>query len=121
MLSDRCLSCPILSVLSVIFGVLWPNGWMGQDEIWHAGIVLDGIQNPYPNGAQPIFIPYLLWPNGSMDEDATWYEGRPRPKRHCARWGPSSPTQKGGTSPNFWPMSIVPKRLDGSRCQLVWG
>jgi len=22
--------------------------------------------------------------------------------------------------PNFWPMSIVAKRLDGSRCHLVW-
>jgi len=27
---------------------------------------------------------------------------------------------KGGTAPNFRPMSIVPKRLDGSRCHLVW-
>jgi len=26
-----------------------------------------------------------------------------------------------GTPPNFWPMSIVAKRLDGSRWQLVWG
>jgi len=23
--------------------------------------------------------------------DATWYGGRPRPRRHCVRWGPSSP------------------------------
>ena len=30
-LSDRCLS--VLSVCNV--GVLWPNGWMGQDETWH--------------------------------------------------------------------------------------
>ena len=22
--------------------------------------------------------------------------------------------------PNFWPMSVVAKRLDGSRCHLVW-
>ena len=37
MLSDRCLSvCPVcLSVCYV--GVLWPNGWMDQDEPWHAG------------------------------------------------------------------------------------
>jgi len=49
MLSDRCLSC--LSVLSVCdAGVLWPNGWMAQDETWHGGrpqpghIVLDGTQ-----------------------------------------------------------------------------
>jgi len=31
-----------------------------------------------------------------------------------------SPPQKGGTAPpNFRPMSIVAKRLDGSRCHLV--
>jgi len=26
---------------------------------------------------------------------------------------------KGHTPPNFWPISIVPKRRDGSRCHLV--
>ena len=31
MLSDRC---PVLSVCDV--GVLWPNGWMDQDETWQA-------------------------------------------------------------------------------------
>jgi len=31
-----CLAC--LSVLSVCdVGVLWPNGWMDQDQTWHAG------------------------------------------------------------------------------------
>jgi len=39
----------------------------------------------------------------------------------CVRWGPSSPPQKRGRSPlpNFWPMSIVAKRLDGSRWHLA--
>jgi len=34
-----CLSCRVcLSVLSFCdIGVLWPNGWMDQDETWHAG------------------------------------------------------------------------------------
>jgi len=33
MLSDRCLSvCPVCNV-----GVLWPNGWMHQDQTLHAG------------------------------------------------------------------------------------
>jgi len=33
---DRCLSC--LSVLSICnLGVLWPNGWMDQDETWYGG------------------------------------------------------------------------------------
>jgi len=44
----------------------------------------------------PIFGPYLLWPNGSMDQDATWCGGRPRPRRHCVRWGPSSLSPKMG-------------------------
>jgi len=122
MLSDRCL---VLSVCDV--GVLWPNGWMDQDETWHAG--------------------------------------RPQPRPHCVRWGPSPPKstasqssayvcciqvvgwnkmplgmevgldpgdfvldgdpvphpqKRGRAAPTFWPMSIVAKRLDGSRCQLVW-
>jgi len=39
---------------------------------------------------------------------------------HIVRWGHSSP-QKGGTAlPPFWPMSVVAKRLDGSRCHLAW-
>ena len=79
MLSDHCLSCPVcLSVCND--GVLWPNGWMDQDETSHAG--------------------------------------RPRPRWHCDRWDPDP--QKGGTAPNFRPMSIVAKRLDGSRRHLVW-
>jgi len=32
MLSDRR---PVSSVCDV--GVLWPNGWMDQDETWHGG------------------------------------------------------------------------------------
>jgi len=32
----------------------------------------------------------VLWPNGWMDQDATWYGGRPRPRRYCVRWEPSS-------------------------------
>ena len=36
-----------------------------------------------------------LWPNGWMAQDATSYGGRPWPRRHCARWGPSSPTERG--------------------------
>jgi len=56
-----------------------------------------------------------------MDQNETWREGRPRPMPHCVRWRLSFP-QKGhspqflaspkrGTAPNFWPMSVVAKRL----------
>jgi len=82
--------------------------------------VLDGDPAPLKKEVDPpIFDPRLLWPNGCMDQDATGYGGRPRPTRHCVRWGPSSPPLK-GTAPNFRPMSIVAKRLGGLRCHLVW-
>ena len=108
--------------------------------------------------------PCLLWPNSWMDQDAIWYGGRPRPRRHCVRWGPSSPKKgaqpqflanfhcgqtagwiqmslgmllglgpghimldgiqfhspEGAQPLNFRPMSVVAKRLDGLRCNLVW-
>jgi len=32
MLSGSCPDCPVCDI-----GVLWPNGWMDQDETWHAG------------------------------------------------------------------------------------
>jgi len=38
----------------------------------------------------------------------------------CVRSGTRLPQEKGHSAPpNFWPMSIVAKRLDGSRCYLV--
>jgi len=86
--------------------------------------VLDGDPGPpSPKRGRnpPIFSQSLLWPNGWMDQDDTWHGGGPRPRPHCARWRPSSPPQKGSRSPNFRPMSIVAKRLDGSRCQLLYG
>jgi len=78
--------------------------------------VLDGDPVPTPKGAEPhpIFGTRLLWPNGCMDQDATWYGGRPWRTRHCVRYGPSYPQKKGtSTPPNFWPMSIAAKWLDG--------
>jgi len=68
----------------------------------------------------PIFGPCLLWPNGCMYQDTNWYRGRPQPRRHCVRWEPSSPSLKGEQLPNFQPMFVVARRLDGLRCHLVW-
>ena len=40
--------------------------------------------------------------NGWMDQDATWYGGRPRPRRHCVRWGPMQlPKERVTAAPNF--------------------
>jgi len=65
----------------------------------------------------------VLWPNGWMDYYATWYGGGHRPRPHCIRWGPSDPTlhpQKKRHTPNFSPMSVVAKRLDGLlNCMII--
>ena len=153
-LSDGCLSCLSCSVLSQF--VLWPNGWMDEDETWHAGrprpcphcvrwkpsspcpkghnpqfvthiccgqmagrmkmpfgmevglgqgnFVLDGDPAPLPKRGQsppPVFGPCLLWPNGWMDQDGTWCGSGPWSRPHCVRWGPNSPLQKTGQSPQF--------------------
>ena len=44
-----------------------------------------------------------------MDQDATWYGDRPRPRRLCVRWEPSSPlpSAKGAQPRSFRPMSVV--------------
>jgi len=67
-------------------------------------IVLDG--DPAPSSQKsgrspsPIFGPCLLRPNGLMDQGGTWHEGGTWSRPHCARWGPSSPPQR-GQSPQF--------------------
>jgi len=83
--------------------------------------VLDG--DPKGRGAPfPIFSPCLLWQNGWMDRDGTWHGGGPWCRPLCARWGPSSPPKKGAEPPppQFSAHFIVAKRLDASRCHLVW-
>jgi len=61
----------------------------------------------------------VLWPNGWMDQDETWHAGRPRPWPHCV-YGNPAPAPPKGHSPPFWPISVVAKWLDGSKCHLVW-
>jgi len=125
-LSEFCSVCPVCNV-----DILWPNSWMhqDQDETCHACRLrpwphfLRWDLAPLPKKAQPpILSPHLFWPNGWMDQDATWYGGRPRTKQHYVTRRPTSslPRTGGRASPNFWAMSIVAKRLDGSRCHLVW-
>ena len=69
----------------------------------------------------PVCDDGVLSPNGSMDQDETWHAGRPQPWPHCVRRGPSSPSPKRGGAPNFRPISVVAKWLDGSRCHLEGG
>jgi len=50
----------------------------------------------------------VLWPNGWMDQDASWYRGKPRLRRHCVRWGSSSPKRGQNTPPIFGPCLLWP-------------
>jgi len=60
--------------------------------------------------------------HGWMDQAGSWHGGGPQSSSHCARWGASYPPQKGDRAPShtFWPISVVAKWLDASRCHLVW-
>jgi len=121
-----CYRNVVLSVLSVGRSVTLVYcgqtvGWIKMKLGMEVGLgpghnVLDG--DPAPT---KIFGPCLLWPIGWMYQDATGYGDRPRPRRHCVRWGPRSPSpNRGGTAaPTFRPMSVEAKRLDGSRCHFV--
>jgi len=78
-------------------------------------IVLDGDPALLPkkgHSSPPVPGPCLLWPNGSINQDSIWYGGRPWPRPHCVRWGPSYPTQRGTAPTIFGPMSVVAKRLE---------
>jgi len=60
-------------------------------------------------------------PNGWMDQDETWHAVGLGAGHIVLDGDPAPPPHKRGQSPlpNFWPRSIVSKRLDGSRYHLV--
>jgi len=89
---------------------------LGQGDI----VLLEDPAPPKKGHSPTIFGPCVLWPNGCMYQYTTWYGGRPQPRRHCVKWGRSSPSPKGVQTPNFRPMFTVVERLDGLRCHLVW-
>ena len=50
---------------------------------------------------RPVCNVGVFWPNVWMDQDAAWYTMLPgsRPRQHCVRWGPSSPTERSTVAP----------------------
>ena len=107
------LSCPVCDV-----GVLWPNGWMHQDETWHAGRPWPwphyvrwgvGTQLPSPKrGRSPQFSAHVCC--GQM---AGWIKmplgrevGLSRSDTVIDR-DPALPAKGEQQRPSFRPMSIV--------------
>ena len=81
----------VLPVMLVYCGQM--VGWIKMPLAWRQASSQATVRwgPSSPNRAHPpqIFGPCLLWPNGWIDQDATWRGGRPGPRPHCVRWGPS--------------------------------
>ena len=121
MLSDHCPDC----LLVCNIGILWPNGWMDQDETWrgsrprpwsHCGRW--GPSCPPPKGHSPQFLAHVC-----CGQTAGWIK---MPLGTEVGLGPGDivgtellPQKGGHSSPHFRPC-IVARCLDGSRCHLVW-
>jgi len=114
MLSDRC---PILSVcLSVRdVGILWPNGWMDQNETWCGGrprprprCVRWGPSSPPRRGTTPNFRPMSVVAKTGWIKMPLGMEVGLCPSDIVLDGDPAPP--KRGTTPNFRPMSIVAKQ-----------
>jgi len=105
------IEIPVCHVRHLVYGV-----GLGPGHI-----VLHEDPAPPKRHSSPQFWPMPLLQNGWMDKDATWCEDGPRFWSHYVRWGPTHPPKRWRHSPfpNFRPMSVVPKRMDGSRYHLV--
>jgi len=88
--------------------VRWIKVPVGREVGFGSGdIVLDGTKLPPKGHSPPIFSRFLLWRNSWVDQDATWYG----PDDIVLDGAQLPPPEKGGTVPNFQPMSIVAKWL----------
>jgi len=96
--------------------------YCGQTAGWMKlvlGIEVGLSPLPKRGGApSPNFRPICIVAKRLHASKITWYGARARPRRLCVRWGPRSPSQKGGAEPPtkkvfFRPMFIAAKRLDG--------
>ena len=116
---------------SPIFGpfLLWPNGWIPQDAIWYgcrpqpSGLCVDAVlPAPEQGGGAPKFSAHIY-----CGQTAGWIKmahgiGVGRSPGDYVLDGHPAPLPKKGAEPlpNFRPISIVAKRLDGSRWHLAW-
>jgi len=89
-------------------------------EVGQATLSQMGTQLPPKNGTAPNFCLYLLWQMAGWIRMKLGMEVGLGPGDIVLHGEPAPPAPKRGTAPpNFWPMSVVAKRLEGSRCHLV--
>jgi len=118
---------------SPIFGrfLLWPNGWIHQDATWCGArpqpmglcVRWGPSRRPQKGGGAPKFSAHVY-----CGQTAGWIKmalGMEVGLSPCdfVLYGDTALTpQKGGRASlhNFRQTSTVPKRLDASRCHLVW-
>jgi len=84
-------------------------------------ITITSNGSPYATGplsCLSVMLVYCGRSNGWMDQDTTWYGGRPRPRWHCVRWGPSSPTERGTAAhPSLGPCLLWPNGRPSQQLQ----
>jgi len=115
-----------------IFGscLLWPNGWMDQDRTWHGGRPQPrrpcGVRwgpSPLPKkgaGSPPQFSAHFYCSQTAGCTEVPLGMELGLSPGDFVLDGDTAPPQKGVDPPNLRPVFIVPKRLDASRCRLVW-
>jgi len=125
LLSDRCPVCLSCTICNVV--VLWPNGGTHEDETWHAvslgpgHIVLDGDPGLPPRKGHTVqFSAHVC-----CRQMARWIKMQLGMKVRLGLGGfvldgnPAPPPKKGADS-QFLAHFYCAKRLDRSRCHLVW-
>ena len=113
---------------SPIFGpfLLWPNGWIHHDATRYAGwpqprrlCVRWGPGRLPKKGAEPpLFAHVYCGQTAGCIKMPLGTEVGLSPHDFVLDGNPA-PLQKGGRASSFWPISIVVKRLDASRCDLA--
>ena len=82
-------------------------------------IVLDGKPaRPQGGGTAPAILAHVLWPNGAWIK-VPFDTGVGLGQGHIVLHEDPAPLKKGQTTPSFRPVSVVDKRLDGSRCHSI--
>jgi len=128
-LSDHCMSvCPVLSVCDVC--VLWPNGWMDQDETWHGDrppprphcVRLGPCTSPSKKGhsSPPLFGPCLCGQTERLIKMLLGMEIGLGPG-DIALDGDPAPVEMGTAPPLFCPCLLWPNGWIDQDATWHWG